>query len=100
MSSFPDLFCDDYDHPSSLPLLAYAPENVPGEGADTEDFNEAFSGCGCKGDDCNADPKVCSCLKEGAGHYDKGRLADLSLAAPIYECHQDCNCDPVRCGNR
>ncbi len=116
---------DDYDHAS--PMLAYAPENVPGRGCDEHLFRERLVGCSCKESSCNT--KGCSCLRGHGPSYDakgdlvgtiktlrKGILILLIQALshpyqlqlpqagfvqrPLTECHDSCACLASLCSNR
>lgn len=95
-----DYVTDDYDHIS--PDTFYTATNIPGPGANLEDFNTQFvGGCVCEEGRCNAE-NSCPCVGKYGGNYDKNdRLLDSKFGGPIVECNSLCGCvGQGRCGNR
>jgi histone-lysine N-methyltransferase SETMAR len=91
---------DDYEHPD--PLLAYAPQNVPGRGCDGDLFDEVLGdGCRCSKNCHTTDD--CACIRRSLGPtYDEGNGAftKLGTAKPVMECNSGCGCDAGKCSNR
>ncbi|KAG8235563.1 hypothetical protein J437_LFUL013113 [Ladona fulva] len=92
---------DNYFHP--LPNIFYIPTNVPGPGADVDEFESAFQGCTCaknKNDICNQN---CQCVmwSMGPNYDDVGFLLPNKLPGniPVFECSEYCDCSD-ECGNR
>ncbi|KAJ9591615.1 hypothetical protein L9F63_001829 [Diploptera punctata] len=99
MSDFDDcLMIDNYQHIS--PAIMYTAVNIPGPGANLEDFNTQFKkGCDCK-TKCTID--VCPCVKKYNINYDEdGKLLESKFNGPVVECNSLCGCaEKGRCGNR
>ena len=75
----------------------YINSNVPGEGADLEDFEVFLEGCQCA-EKCSHDS--CPHLKYGLHYDDLSRLsAEAMDGHPIVECGVLCKCSEL-CGNR
>jgi len=83
---------DPYWH--AAPDLLYCPTNVPGPGIQEGSLEPDLGGCSCT--------TVClpPCVHLGSSpHYSpSGRL--LPGRHPVYECNDQCTCEPSRCGNR
>lgn len=99
-SAIEDYMIDNYHHTS--PDIFYTATNIPGPGANTEDFNTQFmGGCACKDGKCHAE-NSCPCVGKYGVNYDKnGRLLDSKFSGPVVECNSLCGCiGQGRCGNR
>jgi len=71
----------------------YISTNIPGPGADPDDFEYDLAGCNCSGP-CTAEDGQCSCLPYGQDNYDStGRLLhSIDSSLPILECSSHCQC--------
>ena len=90
---------DHYDHAS--PNIIYTEVNIPGPGADLEDFNSQFTeGCGCQ-EKCSVENDCC-CVKKYQVNYDENcKLLVSKYNGPVIECNSTCSCAEYgRCGNR
>jgi histone-lysine N-methyltransferase SETMAR len=95
-----DYVIDNYHHTS--PDIFYTATNIPGPGANTEDFNTQFmGGCVCEAGRCYIE-NSCPCAGKYDINYDKnGRLLDSKFSGPVVECNSLCGCvGQGRCGNR
>lgn len=95
-----DYATDNYHHIS--PDIFYTATNIPGPGANTEDFNTQFmGGCVCEDGRCHIE-NSCPCAGKYGINYDKnGRLLDSKFSGPVVECNSLCGCvGQGRCGNR
>uniref|UniRef100_A0A914E4Y7 Histone-lysine N-methyltransferase SETMAR n=1 Tax=Acrobeloides nanus TaxID=290746 RepID=A0A914E4Y7_9BILA len=78
----------------------YIVRNVPGQGANLDEFTIDFEGCTCM-DECTFNS--CSCLRFGQNYDDEGRLLHaIGSTVPLLECHENCSCvtRETTCGNR
>lgn len=90
---------DDYHHVSNE--VIYTAVNIPGPGADLQDFEVQFTeGCECK-DGCSAE-NGCPCIEKYGMNYDEsGRLLESKCSGPVVECNSLCGCSGARmCMNR
>jgi len=89
---------DPYNHQSLH--LAYSPSNLPGPGCPPSLLSSSLAGCDCT-TTCTTQ---CSHLAEHGAHYYSDRLVQSGSCTtstnPVLECNENCDCDPVRCGNR
>lgn len=82
--------------------FVYVRYNIPGTGASSGLFEDAFEGCRCDGNRLCDD--FCQCISRFGRMYDEcGRLTNFDPYSqkmkPIYECNKSCVCQPS-CQNR
>lgn len=95
-----DYMTDNYHHIS--PDIFYTSTNIPGPGANIEDFHTQFmGGCACEKEKCKLENN-CPCVgKYGMNYDESGRLLDSKFNGPVVECNSLCGCvSQGKCGNR
>ncbi|XP_049802652.1 histone-lysine N-methyltransferase SETMAR [Schistocerca nitens] len=91
---------DNYNHP--IEGLIYTPCNIPGPGANIEDFETQYAvGCSCRNGICVSELD-CVCIRSYNRSYDEnGCLLPERIVGCIMECNSLCLCGhQSRCGNR
>lgn len=89
----------DYNCVTLAMNFTYTCSNVPSPQYRPEDFGLLHCPCECE-TDCR--PPQCQCQSVTPNYDPDGRLflSDADNKPPIFECHSQCKCDPVLCGNR
>lgn len=89
------VYSDDKCDIKTLKLSKYVKCNIPGPGANIDDFEEQILGCQCFTPNCEND---CICLEKYGRNYENKLLRKSHLhlnqqANPIFECNKQCTCE-------